>query len=343
LNSVLPPLYAACIDAFLPGPVPDENRSTCSDCAMSAVDSPVPFEVKTKCCTYIPTIPNFLAGKILESKIAVFEAYWDQADVRPSGVGPHQGFVDEYHQNSSLFGRNLKWRCPYYLAEEGGLCGIWQSRNARCATWFCKHLRGQISRNFWQTIDDLLSAVEKILSHWCIHQLEVGVTEFREAFPLTIQQPALSLWLKQQRLYQKSLLYKDDKSSDFHRWTWGKWFGREKDFFGECYQLVLPLGWEEVRKICGEDLDRLESNALASYAKLTSDFFPDVLKISDFKQADLNNGDVRVWTLNPYDPVVLSKDVLRQLHRLSGKRTTEVMEQIPKELLEKLFNAGVLI
>jgi hypothetical protein len=310
---------------------------------MCAADSPVPFELKTKCCTYIPTIPNFLAGKILESKIAAFEAYWDQADVRPSGVGPHQGFIDEYRQNSSLFGRNLNWRCPYYLAEEGGLCGIWQSRNARCATWFCKHLRGQISRNFWQTIDELLSAVEKILSHWCMRQLEVGSTEFRDAYPLTIKQTTPGLWLKQQRLYQKSLVYKDEKADEFQHWTWGKWFGREKDFFGACHQLVLPLSWQDVRKICGEDLEQLERKTLSSYKKLTSDFFPDVLKISDFKQADLNNRDVRVWTFNPYDPVVLSKETLRMLHRMTGIRIVEVEQQIPKELLQKLYNTGVLI
>jgi hypothetical protein len=339
----LPPFYSDWMDDFLPGPVPDETRSTCSDCAMCGVDSHVPFEAKTKSCTYIPTIQNFLIGKILEGKVAVFEAYWDQADVRPSGVGPHQGFVDEYHQKSPLFGRNLNWRCPYYLAEEGGLCGVWQSRNARCATWFCKHLRGQISRNFWQSIDELLSAVEKILSHWCMHQLEVGSPEFREAFPLSIQQATPGLWLTQQRLYQKSLVYKEDKSADFQRWTWGKWFGREKDFFCECYQLVLPLSWEDVQRICGEDLEQLKSNTLASFEKLTSDFFPDVLKISDFQQSDLNNGEIRVWTFNPYDPVTLSKDTLRQLHRMSGKRTAEVIEVIPKQLLEKLFNAGILI
>ena len=343
LNSSLPPLYSAWMTHFLPGDVPDETRSTCSDCAMCAIDSPVPFELKTKCCTYIPTIPNFLAGKILESNIAVFEAYWDQADIRPHGVMPHQDFADQYHPNSPLFGRNLKWRCPYYLEEEGGLCGIWQSRNARCATWFCKHLRGQISRDLWATIDELLTAAEKILSRWCMHQLEVGSREFRDTFPVEIGQPKFDLWMKQQSFYQKKLLLGDFGSAEFHRWTWGTWMGREMDCFCECYRLVQPLGWEDVRKICGEGLQQLEQNTLASYAKLTSDSFPDVLKISDFHQYDLDNGEVRVWTSNPYDPITLSKDTLRRLHRMSGKTTAEVMEEIPKELLRKLFHAGVLI
>lgn len=340
MNSSLPPLYSAWMTDFLPGDVPDETRSTCSECAMCAVDSPVSFELKTKCCTYIPTIPNFLAGKILESKIAVFEAYWNQADIRPHGVMPHQEFVDQYHPNSPLFGRNLNWRCPYYLEEQGGLCGIWQSRNGRCATWFCKHLRGQISRDFWATIDELLTAVEKRLTHWCIHQLEVGSREFRDTFPVAAGQPNFELWMKQQSFYQKKLLFGDTGSTDFLNWTWGAWLGREKDFFVECYKLVQPLSWKDVRRICETDL---EQKALDAYAKLTSDYFPDTLKIGDFHHFDLNDEQVRVWTSNPYDPVILPKDTLRRLHRMSGIKMAEVIQQIPKELLQKLFDAGILL
>ncbi|MCI0601988.1 hypothetical protein L0156_03165 [bacterium] len=328
---------------LLPGPVPDETRSTCLDCAMCGADSLITFELKTKCCTYIPVIPNFLAGKIIEAEIPVFDAYFPHADVRPHGVLPHQDFLDQYYPNSPLFGRNLKWRCPYYVEAEGGLCGIWQSRNARCATWFCKHLHGQISRNFWTSIEELLTAVEKNLSHWCIQKLEVGSCEFRDAFPVTTEQPGLDLWMKQQSYYQKRLLYGDDAPADFQRWTWGTWIGREKDFFIACYKLIRPLSWKDVQTICGASLQNLEQNTLTSYAKLTSDFFPDVLRLSDFHQAEVNEKEVRIWTSNPYDPITLSKDMLRLLHRMSGRKMAEVRKEILGELLQKLFDAGVLI
>src|SRR5688572_25688607 len=139
-SSPLPPLYSKWIADVVPGPLPDETRATCSDCAMCSENEAIPFDARTKCCTYVPSIPNFLVGKILENKIAVFESNLNLAQVCPQGVWPNEEFTKEYHPASPLFGRNLDWRCPYYLHEQDGLCGIWQHRNARCATWFCKHV-----------------------------------------------------------------------------------------------------------------------------------------------------------------------------------------------------------
>ena len=302
---------------------------------MCSVEAPVSFEMKTKCCTYVPSIPNFLAGKILENNVAVFEFYWDRADVRPQGVWPDRDFVAQYHPSSPRFGRNLHWRCPYYLEAEGGLCGIWEHRNGRCATWFCKHLRGKISHDFWSSIEALLTSVEKILSLWCIHQLKAGTTEFREAFPIGAEEPVFSVWLKQQSFYEGGGATRDLK--------WGAWLNRERDFFCECYRLIAPLKWKDVRKICGSKLDLLEQNTLKSYDRLTSDFFPDILKLSDFKMNDISDEEVCLWTVNPYDPVTLSKTTLRLLHRKNGTPMQEVTTIIPKELLLRLFDAGILI
>ena len=335
MNTALPPLYASWIAEFLPGPLPDESRSTCSECAMCSIGAPVSFEMKTKCCTYIPWIPNFLAGKILENQVAVFESYWDRADVRPQGVWPDPDFVAEYHPSSPFFGRNLKWRCPYFLEQEGGLCGIWENRNGRCATWFCKHLRGQISHNFWSATEALLTSLEKILSLWCIHQLKAGSDQFREAFPLSTDEPAFSVWLKQQSFYEGGSATPDLK--------WGVWLNRERTFFYECYKLIAPLRWKDVREICGSTLNRLEQNMLKCHDRLTSDFFPDVLKLSEFHMLDIGSEEVRLWTINPYDPVTLPKTTVRLLHRKNGTPMEEVTKMVPKELLLKLFDAGILI
>jgi hypothetical protein len=301
---------------------------------MCSVNTPVSFEKKTKCCTYIPSIPNFLAGKILESDVAVFQAYWNRADIRPQGVWPHHDFVAQYHPASPLFGRNREWRCPYYLEKEGGLCGIWESRNGRCATWFCKHLRGKISHDFWSSIETLLTTIEKDLSLWCIHQLKGGSDEFRKAFPQDNQHPAFSVWLKQQSFYEAN------RSPEL---LWGEWLNREADFFRQCSRLVMTLRWQDVRDICGSKLESLEKNILKSFARLTSDFFPDVVKLSDFQQIDINNEEIRVWTVNPYDPVTLPKKTLRLLHRENGARMEDVKKIIPGELMLKLFDAGILI
>ena len=69
--STLPPLYAGWIDDLLDGPLPHESEATCEDCAMwpgagSSGAGALAFHPETKCCTYIPSLPNFLVGRIVE-------------------------------------------------------------------------------------------------------------------------------------------------------------------------------------------------------------------------------------------------------------------------------------
>ena len=76
-DQVLPPLYARWTDELLGGPIPAETRATCLDCAMwvkegrnpAAYDpftgQEISFLPSTKCCTYVPSLPNFLAGGVL--------------------------------------------------------------------------------------------------------------------------------------------------------------------------------------------------------------------------------------------------------------------------------------
>src|SRR5512142_2026824 len=74
-GSSLPPLYAGWMEELLPGPIPPEHDTTCGDCPMLAPTgaedgSGLFFLPDTKCCTYVPTIPNFLVGRILDEEQA---------------------------------------------------------------------------------------------------------------------------------------------------------------------------------------------------------------------------------------------------------------------------------
>src|SRR5262245_29498225 len=70
-TSPLPPLYARWFDELLGGDIPSESRATCNDCAMcdSEGDHQKPgstlFNPESKCCTYLPRLPNYLVGMIL--------------------------------------------------------------------------------------------------------------------------------------------------------------------------------------------------------------------------------------------------------------------------------------
>jgi len=327
------PLYSSWLRDFLPGPLPDEKRSTCDDCAMCASGSHIAFDLTTKCCPYIPTIPNYLTGKILREEIEVFEAYLVRADVRPQGVFPHNDFIVNYNSDSPVFGQNTKWRCPYFLENDGGKCGIWPFRNSVCATWFCKYLRGHISRTFWTGLNGLLTAIEKSLSNWCVRRLEAGSAEFREAFPPEIQELPFGLRLRQHTFSMQSS----------PQTVWGKWLGKEREFFYECDSLVTTLSWTQIQDICGPAVEALKGKALDAYHAMHSENFPDVLRIAEFQNEEKNDEEFFVWTDTPFDPVSILKTDLRLLHRLNGLKMEEVLRHIPKELLLRLLDAGVII
>ena len=78
--------------------------------------------------------------------------------VTPIGVGRSPTFQVLYDHvgEATGFGRSRSIRCPHYLEEGCGLCGIWRHRESTCATWFCKHVRGGVGKRFWGTIQQLL-------------------------------------------------------------------------------------------------------------------------------------------------------------------------------------------
>src|SRR5512134_3109981 len=73
-SSPLPALYAGWFDDLLGSEIPSETRATCHDCAMCESDGDHQnrgsklFNPQSKCCTYLPRLPNFLVGMILKDQ-----------------------------------------------------------------------------------------------------------------------------------------------------------------------------------------------------------------------------------------------------------------------------------
>src|SRR5258706_1678248 len=68
----LPPLYEKWIAELVGGAIPRESRATCDNCAMcTGGEEPESsaqtyfFDPVIKCCTWVPNLHNFLAGRIL--------------------------------------------------------------------------------------------------------------------------------------------------------------------------------------------------------------------------------------------------------------------------------------
>src|SRR4051812_32573116 len=137
-TSSFPTLYAEWMREFLGNAPPEEPRATCSNCAMLPREDDNPsemkvfFEPRSKCCTFLPDVPNFLVGRILRDQapeMALGRASMDRRvdakiGVTPLGVGQPSSYLLWYNHSKSAFGRSQTLRCPHYI-EEGGLCGIW--------------------------------------------------------------------------------------------------------------------------------------------------------------------------------------------------------------------------
>ena len=338
---VLPPLYDRWISALLQGPVPAETESTCMDCPMLARDgrnkSEYLFHPDTKCCTYMPELPNFLVGRILRDEDpafapgkAAFEGQFSGGMiVTPLGAYPPESYSAFYRGNLDRFGVDPGMRCPFYLVKEGGLCGIWKHRNARCATWFCKYSHGSRSVIFWKYMDQLLTAVEKSLAQWCVLQLIDKDAALEELFP----PPQSQVDLGRQKLF------------------WGPWWLRQREFFQECSALVDSLSWEEVTAIGGQEVRIPARLVYLSYGRVNADRLPKYLRIASWKKVILQDSDFyRVWAYNRYDPLDVWKSVLDQLHHFDGqtpvasvlRRAKMMGVKLDRKLIRQFLDFGIL-
>ena len=351
----LPPLYAAWVDEILCAPIPKETRATCGDCVMLAPDrnwhpgSGYFFDPRTKCCTYVPELPNFLVGRILcdadpafaKGRATLVRRLEEGVAVTPLGVGrpPTYRLLYEHTAGLMAFGRNRALRCPHYLEDEGGSCGIWRHRKSTCATWFCKYERGAVGLGFWRAMNQLLGTVEESLARWCVVELDVGDEALRQLFPPAGGDPTLFATPVKGRSLDGVV------DRDLARRLWGRWTGRERAFYDECGRRVGALTWREVASIGGPEVRVRERLVRQSHSALVADTGPDRLRIAPLSVGQMRTDFDRVWTYSPLDPVDLPRPLLAALHHFDGRPTADAIEAIAKdagiEIDEKLLKTLV--
>jgi hypothetical protein len=294
--------------------LPSESRAPCASCVQcpgsAAADLPVArpdrlatFHPETRCCTYLPLLRNFQVGATLADADAALAP--GQASVRariarrvgvtPLGLLWPASFDRAYGEdNLRDFGRRVDLRCPHYLHEAGGLCGVWRHRNATCATWFCRYERGEVGRRLWRAVQGLLDAAEEILAWWAVE--EGGLD------------PACRdrLWGggPEGRL-DGDLPVTDER----YVAVWGAYVGREEAWYRQAAARVDALAWDDVRRIGGgrlsERLDALH-DALDDHGNLRLPPFLDWGEPSEVAR----EAGVGWWDgYRAYDPVPLPEEV----------------------------------
>jgi hypothetical protein len=341
--SALPPLYASWMERALPGAIPSESKATCDKCAMcTRSDEPSNgasfFNSETKCCTYLPELYNFLVGAVLadedpameKGRASVEERLEAKLEVTPLGLGKSPSYNLLYEHSLDAFGLSRKMRCPHYIEEEGGSCGIWRHRNAVCTTWFCKHERGATGLKFWRTILRLLSQVEKELSRWCV--LELGL-ETKALELLLLHTPTNR---SQNKLNAEQIDHVADLKA--YRQLWGKWMGQEREFYQECARLVSNLSWEDILQICGPEVLLLTRLTREAYSRLTSNRLPESVRLKPLKILEVGRDWVKVKAYSNYDPLKVPRKLFEALPDLKGQLTVEALQTVANEKGLRLTN-----
>jgi hypothetical protein len=347
-EAALPPLYGKWLREVTGGAIPEESKATCEQCAMlpspgSPADAAY-FHAGTKCCAFRPDLPNYLAGRILsddgpglEAGRSVLESrIRSRVSVKPDAVGAGAIFPLLYQNTPNVFGRAPALRC-YYLGESGG-CGIWNHRPSVCATWFCKHVRGLAGFHFWRLAHKLLTSVEQDLELWCMAELKAGLEEVAEAMPTKVQPPDVSElegeidWVRYRKL-------------------WGRWAGREAQFYRECAKLVDKLSWADVEGICGPRVRILAGLLRDTYIHLQSSALPERLRLGQVNVTGTQKSSYRIVSYSSYDPLILPEALARSLQYFDGRPTEEALQailteqklRIPPELVRKMVDFGMLV
>jgi len=308
------------------------------------------FNPQTKCCTYVPTIPNFLVGQMLEDqdverasgRITVENRIRSGVAVTPLGLGQPTDFQILYTSSSdTLFGQSRTMLCPHYLEAEGGRCGVWKHRAALCVTWHCKYVRGIVGQRFWSTLHKLLATVEDSLSRWCVLKLDIGSEALRHLFPVGVK--------TKDNIEPRAL----DRVSDLSdsRNLWGRWAGREQEFYRQSSRLVSALAWNDVVAIDKTELLICSRLLIDAYRDLLSEQIPDRLKATVLQVVSMSEDSYSISPYNPYDPLKLPKDLFNALGYFDGRPTSEALDaiadreglELDPSLVRKLTDFGVLV
>jgi len=365
-TEVLPPLFARWMGDLLPGPIPAERHATCDRCAMLAPDAGGPgdaigagalfYSPSTKCCTYLPDLASFLVGAILSDPTdrdpaaaagrATVEARIDAGvGVTPLGLERAPVYTLLYHKSPASFGHAQTMRCPHYLDAGGGRCGVWRHRESTCATWFCKHERGETGKAFWHQLHQTLRAAEEHVRLHCL--LEVGGLELARA---VLASGGPLAWPPQPDSTLSAADVDGRADPELGRARWGAWWGRERAFYAACAQVVAALRWADVVRIGGVRLEILSRVLVETHRQLTSDALPARVGRRHLTVIQTSSESVNLVGYSNLDPLRVPKKLADALHVFDGRPTEDALRSIEERhglrvapgVVRKLVDFGIL-
>lgn len=347
----LPGFYKPFLPEVFDTLIPPEPFSDCLNCPMIASsrdgtdhEQSLPFNPETRCCTFTPRIPNYMAGAILsdddpgmgEGRRRLTERIRSGSGVYPNGVYPTPAYTRLYVEKSPReFGSNKDLLCPYFTKGKYS-CTVWKYREAICALWFCKHLAGARGREFWKAVIDYMKYLQESLINVSTYMCGLEpVDPYGEGGRPAYAEPSEAA--EAEKAYAS---------------LWNKWAGHEEEYYLKCHEIVTGLEDEVIRKI--------QMNAVPLARKIddiAQDIItvPEYIKLIDNAVNDTGDGYYRIEIKSYIE--ILRKWVIwsfrlprDMLDLFDGKRTTSSVVQhvleygkirIEPEILIALYRHGV--
>lgn len=340
-SSPLPPRYAAWMYDLLGGNIPPESHATCADCAMCAPNSLLSqtgvdrqsearfYDPGVKCCSYLPILWNFLVGDLLTDETS--EAAAGRATVEsrlaagvavtPLGLQRSPVYDTLYRHIGPAFGQTRSMLCPHYLSETGS-CGVWRHRESTCATWFCKHERGAVGETFWDRLRQVLRIIEESLARWCVLELELGPSAVAALFPISSADAGVPKTAQD---------FDNLPEIARQRLLWGRWAGREREFYCAAADRVRPLNWQQVAALGGSRLSIHALLARDAYQALISRDLPSHLCARSVQFIPVSAQKCQVITYRSESPLQIPLKIVQVLHYFDGRPTSEAIEAILRD------------
>lgn len=321
LRTTLPAVYGPLLAPHFDQPAMNETRATCDNCQMCDQGTLPPeasamfFQPDTKCCTFHPSLPNYLVGAILrderpemaEGRARVQKQIASRIGITPGYVAPSRKFLLLYDASAKMaFGRSKALLCPYF--DERGLCTIWQHRESVCSTFFCKHVFGLAGVGFWKAMKHYLDHAQQTLAHWAGKSVAPQVNE-PEYVRGMITRYELEDRPPEEAQYKK---------------LWDTWVGREEEFYMQCYDRVRGMGRERYERMIDQTPTgrELMTKLMSAYAELKPAKVPERVALNpNIRKLPIAKGVIMTSPDNPYDSFAIDGDLHEVLRRFSHEAT----------------------
>jgi hypothetical protein len=250
IREYVPVFYHKFLPPLFNEEIPSEAFTKCESCPMIAAsreemneEVSKPFAPDTKCCTFMPRLPNYFAGAFLQdaetplARKLLLQRIKERRGIFPQGIFPDKKYrlLYEYGRNKG-FGKSLKLQCPFYLQGEYN-CSLWKYRESVCATWFCKHLAGDAGKAFWDDMRDIFKMIQEKLQDHVIQKLSMSIV------PPYGEDENLS----SEDIDELAMSSKD------YKLRWKQWEGKEEEFYIKSVEIINELSIDEFNRILGDD------------------------------------------------------------------------------------------